>query len=109
MIKKMGVEWNLRLRMAERGLFATTDLVPLLAERGIHLSREQVYRLVTVTPQRLSTDILAALCDILSCTPNELITVVAVDAQVAKKSSGGRGSAGSPTVRRTTIRRPNLT
>jgi hypothetical protein len=33
---------------------------PLLAERGIHLSREQAYRLVTQVPQRLSTDRLAA-------------------------------------------------
>jgi hypothetical protein len=42
MIRKMGIEWHLRLRMAEGGLFATSELVPLLAERGIHLSREQV-------------------------------------------------------------------
>jgi DNA-binding Xre family transcriptional regulator len=65
--KKMGIRWQLRLRMAEKGLFQTSDLVPLLAERGIHLSREQVYRLVTQVPQRLSTDTLAALCDILDC------------------------------------------
>jgi DNA-binding Xre family transcriptional regulator len=107
MIKKMGVEWNLRLRMAERGLFHTTDLVPLLAERGIHLSREQVYRLVTTTPQRLSIDILAALCDILTCSPNDLITVVTVDAQVPKRSTG-HGSATAPAAQRTTIRRPTL-
>ena len=43
----MGIRWHLRLRMAEKDLFQTSDLVPLLAERGIHLSREQVYRLVT--------------------------------------------------------------
>jgi len=43
----MGFTWNLRKLMAHNGLFQTTDLVPLLAERGIHLSREQVYRLVT--------------------------------------------------------------
>jgi Cro/C1-type HTH DNA-binding domain len=60
----MGIRWHLRLRMAEKGLFQTSDLVPLLAERGIHLSREQVYRLVTQVPQRLSTNTLAALCDI---------------------------------------------
>lgn len=107
MIKKMGVEWNLRLRMAERGLFHTTDLVPLLAERGIHLSREQVYRLVTATPQRLSTDILAALCDILTCSPNDLITITTIDAQVAKGNTG-RGSTAAPTSQRTIIRRPNL-
>ena len=42
--------------MAEHGMFQTTDLVPLLADRGIVLSREQVFRLVTQTPQRLSMD-----------------------------------------------------
>ena len=61
----MGYRWNLRKLMATRDMYATTDLVPLLAERGIHLSREQVFRLVTTTPQRLSLDTLAALCDIL--------------------------------------------
>lgn len=65
MNKKMTYQWNLRQLMATRGMFATTDLVPLLADRGIHLSREQVFRLVTTTPQRLSLDTLAALCDIL--------------------------------------------
>jgi len=40
--------------MAEAGMFATTDLGPLLAERGVVLSREQVYRLVAGTPERLS-------------------------------------------------------
>lgn len=109
MIKKMGVAWELRLRMAERGLFATTDLVPLLAERGVHLSREQVYRLVTSTPQRLSMDVLAALCDILGCQPNDLIKVVAVDAQVAKTGTRLSGPAGpGPAVQRTRIRRPDL-
>ena len=63
--RKMGIRWHLRLRMAEKGMFQTSDLVPLLAERGIHLSREQVFRLVTQAPQRLSMDTLAALCDIL--------------------------------------------
>jgi len=107
MIKKMGSEWHLRLRMAEHGLFATSDLVPLLAERGIHLSREQVYRLVTTPPQRLSMDVLAALCDILDCTPNDLITVTVVGAKVAKSASGQQQS-GTPSipVTRTRIRRP---
>jgi len=108
MIKKMGAGWHLRLRMAERGLFATSDLVPLLGERGIHLSREQVYRLVTSPPQRLSMDVLAALCDILDCTPNDLITVTVVDQRVAKTASGRikSGQGDSVPVSRTRIRRP---
>ncbi len=105
MTKKMGIRWQLRLRMAEKGLFQTSDLVPLLAERGISLSREQVFRLVTQAPQRLSMDTLAALCDILGCTPNDLIEVEVAGQQV-RKAAGDRGTAAAPPVRRTTIRRP---
>jgi DNA-binding Xre family transcriptional regulator len=103
-IKKMGFTWNLRKLMADRDMFQTTDLVPFLADRGVHLSREQVFRLVTQPPQRLSMDTLAALCDILECTPNDLIEVKAVNAQVSK--AVGESSRSVPRVRRTTIRRP---
>ena len=104
MNKKMGIRWNLRKLMADRGMFQTTDLVPQLAERGIHLSREQVFRLVTQTPQRLSMDALAALCDILQCTPNDLIEVEVVNAEARKTAGEAAGPA--PVVRRTSIRRP---
>ena len=49
MTRHVVMQWNLRQVMATRGMFATSDLVPLLAERGVHLSREHVYRLVTRT------------------------------------------------------------
>lgn len=71
--RQMGYHWHLRRLMAERGMFATTDLVPLLADRGVKLSREQVYRLVVRVPERLNLTALAALCDILACTPSDLI------------------------------------
>jgi DNA-binding Xre family transcriptional regulator len=77
MTGKTGYVWHLRRLMAERGMFATTDLGPLLAMRGVRLSREQVYRLVTRTPERLSLATLAALCDILGCEPGDLVEPVA--------------------------------
>jgi len=83
-------------------MFATTDLRPLLADRGVVLSREQVYRLVTTTPQRLSLATLAALCDILACTPNDLVEPYR-PTSVTTSRPGGRtvdgsadGSAGGP-------------
>ena len=79
---RTGYRWHLRRLMAEKDMFATTQLGPLLAERGVKLSREQVYRLVTGVPERLSLAILAALCDILSCQPGDLIEVVAAPAAV---------------------------
>jgi DNA-binding Xre family transcriptional regulator len=63
--------------MAARGLWSTTDLAPLLAERGITLSATQVYRLVVQTPERLSLRTLMALCDALQCTSTDLIEPVA--------------------------------
>lgn len=74
--RTMSYRWHLRRLMAEQDMYATTQLGPLLAERGVKLSREQVYRLVTGVPERLSLATLAALCDILGCQPGELIEVV---------------------------------
>ncbi|MFJ2575104.1 helix-turn-helix domain-containing protein [Streptomyces halstedii] len=105
MIKKMGYQWQLRQLMAERQMFQTSDLVPLLAERGVVLSREQVYRLVTQPPQRMSMDTLVALCDILECTPNDLIKPEVVNTPLRK--TAGEATGPTPTTsRRTVIRRP---
>ena len=48
--REVSYPWRLREVMATRGLFATTELVPLLAERSIGLSASQVHRLVTGIP-----------------------------------------------------------
>jgi DNA-binding Xre family transcriptional regulator len=106
MIKKMGYQWMLRQLMAEQEMFQTSDLVPLLAERGVTLSREQVYRLVTQPPQRLSMDTLVALCDILQCTPNDLIKPEVVNVQVRKTAEGTAGPT-PPAPPRTVVRRPS--
>ncbi len=101
----MGYQWQLRQLMAERQMFQTSDLVPLLAERGVTLSREQVYRLVTQPPQRMSMDTLVALCDILDCTPNDLIKPEVVNTQLRKTADDNSGPA-PLTPRRSVIRRP---
>jgi DNA-binding Xre family transcriptional regulator len=104
MIKKMGYNWHLRRLMADRGMFQTSDLVPLLVERGVTLSREQVFRLVTQPPQRLSMDTLVALCDILECDPSDLIEPQVVN-QSVRKAAGSSGRP--PAALRSTIRRPD--
>ena len=85
--KMISYRWHLRRRMAEQDMYATTQLGPLLAERGIKLSREQVYRLVTGVPERLSLATLAALCDILGCQPGELIEVAAAPPAASKPAA----------------------
>jgi DNA-binding Xre family transcriptional regulator len=75
MIRHVTMQWRLRQVMADRGIFQTSELLPLLQERGVQVSREHVYRLVTRTPQRINIDILAALCDALGCGADELLTL----------------------------------
>lgn len=69
MRRKVDYTWRLAELMAARGLRNTTDLIPLLAERGIVLSRPQVYRLVNQRPERVSLQVVAAICDIFDAAP----------------------------------------
>ncbi|MBG0717192.1 helix-turn-helix transcriptional regulator [Microbacterium sp. 2C] len=85
------ITWRLRTLMAERGMFKTTDLLEPLKAEGVALSREQVFRLVTQTPQRLNVEVLAALCTILDCTPSDLLVLEQVAARPAEATgTGGR-------------------
>ena len=87
MARKLDYRWHLRQVMAARGMFATTDLIEPLAQRGIHLSSSQVYRLVVERPERLSLKILMALLDILDCTMDELIEPIAAGGTGARRSA----------------------
>lgn len=94
--KRLDYNWRLRELMALRGMYSTTDLRPMLAERGIQLSASQVYRLVTEKPERLNLKVLMALVDILGCPIDELIEAVAVTVVrgSAKASGSGAGNLG---------------
>jgi DNA-binding Xre family transcriptional regulator len=97
-VREVDYRWHLRQLMANRGLFSTTDLAPLLAERGIELSAAQVYRLVTGTPERLNLHVLAALCDALGCSPTDLVEpVVVTGAKQIRRTAGGRGAGSTGT------------
>ncbi|MFH9298326.1 helix-turn-helix domain-containing protein [Streptomyces sp. NPDC017520] len=94
MTTKLDYRWHLREVMATRGMFSTTDLRPLLADRGIDLSASQVYRLVVERPERLSLTKLMALLDILQCRMEDLIEPVATRASGRKTAAaGGDGTA----------------
>ncbi len=87
MARKLNFHWNLRQLMAAHDIWKTTELIPLLAQRGVALSTAQVYRLVTDKPERLSMKTLVALCDILACTPADLIDPY-LEAQSRKPAVG---------------------
>ncbi|HWG74875.1 MAG TPA: helix-turn-helix transcriptional regulator [Acidimicrobiales bacterium] len=94
-----GYSWRLRPVMAAHGLWKTSDLGPLLAERGVVLSAAQVYRLAAQIPERLSLRTLSALCDIFACTPNDLI-------ELGNGTAAGEAPAKDNVVDLATVGRP---
>jgi DNA-binding Xre family transcriptional regulator len=94
MAESSDYEWRLRMLLAERGIWNHQELTPLLAERGVHLSGTQVWRLVTGKPERLSLHTLVVLCDLLDCGPSDLIHPIrGIEQRAApkKKVVGDRG------------------
>jgi DNA-binding Xre family transcriptional regulator len=90
MKRRVDYTWRLAELMAARGMHNSTDLIPLLAERGIELSRPQVYRVVHQRPERVSLQMIAALCDILGCGVEDLVTVTAADVRRRKASASSQ-------------------
>jgi len=84
--------WHLAELMARRGMHNTTDLAPLLADRGLPLSPSQVYRIATQRPERVSLALVAALCDIFQCGVEELVTVSAADARRTPRKAAANGN-----------------
>lgn len=111
--REVTFEWHLRQVMASKGLFSTSDLKPLLAERGVELSVAQVYRLVTQPPERLNMRVLAAVCDALDCSPNDLIepiaetTTVRARAQARTRPQSRNTNAPGPRPSRVQVVRPD--
>lgn len=88
MTAKLDYRWHLRELMAAQGMYSTSALRPLLAERGVDLSTSQVYRLVTEKPERLSMKVLMALLDILGCPMDQLIEPITAAARTRKAAGG---------------------
>ncbi len=86
------LRWNLRQLMAQNGMFATTDLVAPLHERGVEISRQMVHRIATKPPQRINLDLL------------ELVAEQVREAPAVNDSGPGIGDM-RPI--RATIRRPH--
>lgn len=97
MKRQVSYTWRLAELMAARGMHNSTELIPLLVERGIQLSRPQVYRVVHQRPERVSLQLIAALCDILSCGVDDLLTVNATDVR-RRKASSSSPTAPAPNV-----------
>jgi putative transcriptional regulator len=68
------VQWNLRLRAAERGIWKSAQMRRMLAEAGLEISAGKMSSWWASTPPTMRLDELDVLCTVLGCTPNDLMT-----------------------------------
>jgi DNA-binding Xre family transcriptional regulator len=67
------MRWNLRLKAAEQGIWKSTEMRRRLAEAGLEISAGKMSALWTTTPTTVRLDDLDIICEVLSCTPSELL------------------------------------
>ena len=99
MRREIEYQWRIRELMAKRRIKNSTELVEPLRERGITLSTSQVYRLVAQDPERIAFKVLVALCDILQCEVNDLVTFTAVDTRTIRQKRAANGHPDVPDLR----------
>lgn len=68
------MQWNLRLRAAERGIWKSAQMRRMLAEAGLEISAGKMSSWWASTPPTMRLEELDVLCTVLECTPNDLMT-----------------------------------
>lgn len=67
------MQWNLRLKAAERGIWKSAEMRRLLAEAGLEISAGKMSALWTGTPTTIRLDDLDVICAVLDCDPTALL------------------------------------
>ncbi len=67
------MQWNLRLKAAERGIWKSTEMRRRLADAGLEISAGKMSALWTGTPTSIRLDDLDVICWVLECDPTALL------------------------------------
>lgn len=91
------MQWSLRLRAAERGIWKSAELRRMLADAGLEISAGKMSSWWAGTPPTMRLEELDVLCAVLECTPDDLMTpepdkVAARRARDAEAANGGNGN-----------------
>lgn len=100
------MQWNLRMRAAERGVWKSAQMRRMLADAGLELSAGKMSSWWAGTPPTMRLEELDVLCFVLECTPSDLMSPepdkVAArhprPAAVANVEDRGPGRSGVPPV-----------
>lgn len=68
------MQWNLRMRAAERGIWKSAQMRRMLADSGLEISAGKMSSWWAGSPPTVRLDELDVLCAALQCTPSDLLT-----------------------------------
>lgn len=68
------MQWNLRIRAAERGIWKSAQMRRMLAEAGLEISAGKMSSWWAGTPATMKLEELDVLCSVLKCTPTDLMS-----------------------------------
>ena len=89
------MQWSLRLRAAERGIWKSAELRRMLADAGLEISAGKMSSWWAGTPPTMRLEELDVLCAVLECTPNDLMSPepdkVAARRPRPREVAGGEG------------------
>jgi DNA-binding Xre family transcriptional regulator len=87
------MQWNLRMKAAERGIWKSAELRRQLAGAGLGISAGKMSALWTGTPVTIRLDDLDVICDVLNCSPADLL--IREPAKVAERRPRKAAEAGA--------------
>lgn len=67
------MQWNLRMKAAERGIWKSVELRRLLDEAGLEVSAGKMSMWWATTPTTIRLEDLDVICAVLDCTPTDLL------------------------------------
>lgn len=68
------MQWNLRIRAAERGIWKSAQMRRMLAEAGLEISAGKMSSWWAGTPATMRLEELDVICSVLKCTPTDLMS-----------------------------------
>ena len=89
------MQWNLRMKAAERGIWKSTELRRLLADAGLEMSAGKMSAWWTGTPNTIRLDELDVICHVLGCDPSALLIPEADKVATRRPQRAQTGEAGT--------------
>ncbi len=102
---KNRLSWRLRVMMAERNISTATELQRLLEKSGYKVTSSQLTRVIKYRPDRISTDLLDHLLEVLNCGIGDLLRSDAVSADSATNVNTSANNAASSKMKKQRVRR----